>query len=343
MSARNRASARTATACRLLSSLLPAAIVLATLPVAAADFPMAGRAEGRRVLYVDSYHEGYETSALKQEAVRRILGSQGVTMSVVYLDEKRHGDEASLLAAARLAAEKARQWKPDLIVAADDAASKYVVVPFFRDAETPVVFFDVNWTPEPYGYPFRNTTGQVEVELIAELVETLRPYARGPRVALLSADTLTDRRAAEYYENPLRVRLAKVRLVRTYQEFKEAYLSLQKDADMVVFRNKAGISGWDDGDARAFIQSSTLVPTGTLTPTMSPWAVVSLEKVNEEGAEWAARTALRILGGTHPADIPLTRNRQARVVVNMSLAKKLGIHFPVEFLEGATFVEETRP
>ncbi|MCK5194670.1 MAG: hypothetical protein KAQ71_12730, partial [Desulfobulbaceae bacterium] len=54
---------------------------------------------------------------------------------------------------------------------------------------------------------------------------------------------------------------------------------------------------------------------------------------------WAGKTALRILDGTSPSDIPVTTNKESRVYLNMGLAKQLGIKFPMELIEKATFLE----
>ncbi len=51
-----------------------------------------------------------------------------------------------------------QQWKPDLVIASDDAASKYVVKEYYRDANIPFVFIGVNWSIKSYEYPYKNVT-----------------------------------------------------------------------------------------------------------------------------------------------------------------------------------------
>jgi ABC-type uncharacterized transport system substrate-binding protein len=57
---------------------------------------------------------------------------------------------------------------------------------------------------------------------------------------------------------------------------------------------------------------------------MVPSAAYGLTKVAREQGEWAAQTALRILAGTRPADIPIVRNQQTRCFLNSELAAKIG-------------------
>ncbi len=73
---------------------------------------------------------------------------------------------------------------------------------------------------------------------------------------------------------------------------------------------------------------------------MGKYVLASFAKDGFEQGEWAANTALEILIGKKPGEIPLTTNKKARVILNMKLAKKLDIKFPMELIERATFAEE---
>lgn len=58
----------------------------------------------------------------------------------------------------------------------------------------------------------------------------------------------------------------------------------------------------------------------------------------EEQGHWMAATALRILGGESPADIPLVENRKADLIVNLRLARAAGMVLPVSVLKTATVI-----
>jgi hypothetical protein len=53
----------------------------------------------------------------------------------------------------------------------------------------------------------------------------------------------------------------------------------------------------------------------------------------------AAGAALKIIDGKNPADIPIVTNKRAKIFLNMVLAKKMGIKFPMSLIEHAQFVE----
>ena len=66
------------------------------------------------------------------------------------------------------------------------------------------------------------------------------------------------------------------------------------------------------------------MPTGAIYDFMAPYTLVGFTKVAEEQGIWAAQTAIRILSGTKPSDIPITENKQYKVIWNERIATKLG-------------------
>jgi ABC-type uncharacterized transport system substrate-binding protein len=70
-----------------------------------------------------------------------------------------------------------------------------------------------------------------------------------------------------------------------------------------------------------FIKQHIKIPVVTCEDFMMPYAVFGLTKVAKEHGLWAAATAKKILGGTPPADIPITKNRMSTIWLNTSLAE----------------------
>jgi len=63
-------------------------------------------------------------------------------------------------------------------------------------------------------------------------------------------------------------------------------------------------------------------------------------QIAEEQGWWAGNTAIRILDGKSPADIPLATNRESKLFLNLGLARRLGIKFPMELIENSTLIAE---
>ncbi len=293
---------------------------------------------GKKVLFVNSYHAGYGATPQKIESALSILKSADVDVHVAHMDTKRNRSKVFKKQAGLKVKAEIKQWKPDLVIAADDNASKYLVEPYYKNADLPFVFIGVNWDASKYGYPYKNATGQIEIEPIKSLILKLVQFSQGKRVGILTLDSLTDRISIKHYENILEIDFQKEVYVNTFKEWKKKYLSLQKQVDILILRNVKGIAGWNNEEAESFIMEHTLIPTGTTTPSSAPYAMVSYIKVIEEIGEYAGYTALKILSGTPPESIPIEKNKRAAIKLNLSIAKKLGIIFKTSLLKKAKIV-----
>lgn len=315
----------------------------------------AGRASPssakKKVLYVNSYHPGYEWSDGIARSICEVFGARmrnggdidnsesRALLKVVYMDTKRKPSEAQKTDAGRRVKRLIDSWAADLVITSDDNAAKYLIVPFFKNSAIPFVFCGINWDSSEYGLPCKNVTGMVEVQLIDQIVRTLKRYASGQRIGYIKGDDFSARKEARFYEQRFHFSLAK-RFVKTFSQWKAAYIELQRTSDMILVGNSASIVGWQAYAAKALVDRQTRVPTGNWDAWMAPFALITFATNPEEQGRWAAMTALRILSGTPPSQIPVVTNKTARVILNLPLAKKLGIRFPMELIDRATFTTE---
>ncbi len=311
--------------------------------------PVAHEAR-KKVLLVNSYHQGYFWTDGITEAVLESFGAgvdthgavdnskSKVILNIIYMDTKRNPSEAYKKKAATGVKERIDSWQPDLIITTDDNAAKYLIVPYFKHTDLPVVFCGVNWDASNYGFPARNVTGMIEVQLVDQIIKTLGAYARGDRIGFIKGDDFSARKEAKFFEQRFNIKLIN-RFVKNFTQWQHQYRLLQDDADIVLVGNAASIPDWDANQARALINEITRVPTGNWDESMKQFNLVTFATVPREQGEWSARTALEILNGTPPEDIPLATNKVARVYLNMSLARKLGIKFPIELIEHAILLK----
>jgi ABC-type uncharacterized transport system substrate-binding protein len=294
---------------------------------------------GKKVLFVNSYHQGYEWSDGIEEGAAKVLRASGVAVEFVRMDTKRRGDEAFKKQAgldAKAAIEKA---KPDVVIVADDNAVKYLLQPFYRDAAIPFVFCGVNWDASGYGLPYRNATGMLEVALTTQLVDKLKGYAKGTRVGFLTVDTETERYEQKAYREKLKLAFAQERFVKTLADWKAAFQELQGQVDVLLLGNFAGINDWNEADARAWAEAHTRIPSGGMYDFMMPYAMLGLVKVAGEQGIWAGKSALAILRGEKPASIPIAANKEGQIMVNVKLASKAGVVFKPELVRNAVVVK----
>jgi ABC-type uncharacterized transport system substrate-binding protein len=304
-------------------------------PEAEAESEIQSPYAGKKIVWVDSYHAEYEWSAEIEQGLRDVLDETGVELKIIRMDTKRNDGDAYAQAAALTAKAEIEAFQPDLVIASDDGAQKHLVVPYLKDTDLPVIYCAVNWDASEYGFPASNVTGMIEVDLVVQMVELLKPYAQGERLAYLSGDTTTDRKVVPIYnERFFNGEMTGV-FVQTFDEFKEEYVRLQDETDILYFGNNAGIEGWDDEAAEAFILENTKIPTGSRSTWMGPFVLITLAKLGQEQGEWAAQTALNILDGAPIATIPEAENKQGQLILNLHIAEQLDAVFTPSMLRNA--------
>lgn len=310
-------------------ALIAAIVIGLTLPAQAA----------RRVLYVDSYHQGYEWSDGITEGIQSVMEGENVTLKIIRMDTKRNTSDSHKKNVALKAKEVIESFRPEVVIASDDNASKFLIVPYYKDARTPFVFCGVNYTADAYGFPFSNVTGMVELPPAVKLIYSLKHFTRITKVGYLAADTLTERKDGAYTKRDVREIFVE-RYVKTFSQWKTEFDRMQDEVDVLIVGNNAGIKGWNDSEARRYAEKNTRIVTGCLLDWMAPVAFLGATRSATEQGQYAAATALKILNGTSPRDIPIRGNVNANIIINMKIAKKLNKKIPNSFKKIATKIIE---
>jgi ABC-type uncharacterized transport system substrate-binding protein len=230
------------------------------------------------------------------------------------------------------------EFRPDVVIASDDNAAKYLIVPYLKNTDLPVVFCGINWNASAYGFPCSNVTGMLEVEPVGALVKHLRRHAEGNRLGYLSADTVSERKVVSVYNQHFFNGKMKSYLAKDFNHFKELFLQAQQEVDMIYIANHSDMPGWDPPKVEEFLVQHVTKPTGSRLEYMERFVAITVAKVPEEQGEWAARTSLRILAGSKPGDIPVAANEKASLTLNLKMAKAAGIVLPVATLKAASKV-----
>lgn len=303
-----------------------------------------------RVLLVNSYHFAFPWTRDITTSVASVfkvaLDDQGqvaggtnslVELAILYLDTKRNTDADFARMAAEQAKEFIEKWQPQVLIISDDNAAKYLVAPYYNSGRPPVVFCGINWSADEYGFAPEHVTGMLEVQLIDQLILQMRKYARGGRIAYLKGDDSSARKESHFFEQLFGLALDK-RFVTTFAQWQQEYLQLQQEADMLLLGNVAALADWDEIKAKQLIAEHTVIPTGNWDKWMAPFALITLATRPSEHGEWAARQALNIINGVSPEDIPVAQNKKSGMYLNMTIARKLGITFPMELVNQAELV-----
>ncbi|ALG66657.1 ABC transporter substrate-binding protein [Beggiatoa leptomitoformis] len=291
----------------------------------------------KKILYIDSYYEGYEWSDGVVNGVRNVLAKKmpTATLKTIYMDSNRHSELDLIQAVVAKIRDEITNFQPDVVIACDDSAMKNVVMPYYKNTSLPIVFCGINWDASIYGLPYQNTTGMVEVSLIPQIVAHLEQYAKGKKLGILAEETISSQKNIDQYKKMFHIQYDKVYKVSTIGEWKEKFLQLQDEVDMILMTNMSNVRGWNETEVADFVYQNIKIPLGTDVTWNIPYSLVAIGKIPEEQGEWAAETALKILAGEKPSEIPITQNKQGQLHINLKLGNKLKIAFNPALLKVA--------
>ena len=297
-----------------------------------------------KILYIDSYHAEYPWSAGITSSIQKVLSDRAdIELKITRMDTKRNISEDFKRAAALKVKKLIEAWRPDIVIASDDNASKYLVAPYYRNSNLPFVFCGINGSAKPYGFPTKNITGMVEVALVEEGVKALRSLTnKNQRIGFIAADVTSTHQILDYGRTLVDIPSERVHFVTTMEQWQSAYMQLQRTADILIVGPWHGISGWDEKENVEFILENSRIPSVSFYNYMYQYSLLSFGTIAEEQGEYAARTALAILAGDNPANIPVAHNHKAKILLNMKLAKKLGVKFPLTLVQNASFISATK-
>ncbi|WP_022664240.1 ABC transporter substrate-binding protein [Desulfospira joergensenii] len=289
---------------------------------------------GKKILFVDSYHEGYAWSDGITQGIKDVVSSTGANLKIFRMDTKRNGSDEFKTQAALKAKALIEEFKPDVVIAADDNASKFLIMPFYKNADLPVVFCGVNWDGGVYGYPYKNATGMVEVTPMPQLIEQLKPFAEGEKIGFLGPDMLTSRKEVDNLKKTFGLQVATY-FAKDFEDWKKGFKQMQEQADIVYLDTDGGLYKDHADEMKSFVESNTIKPTGASYDFMAPYALITFAKIAREQGQWAGDAAVKILSGTPASTIPIAQNKEGELIINARIAGALDLEIPFEILESA--------
>lgn len=294
-------------------------------------------AAASRCLFISSYHREADWNFGVEKGLDAVLGGK-CELRKFYLDTLRNPDPAHAEKKALEARALIEQYKPNVVIACDDPASKYLVMPYYKNVAIPFVFCGINWTVEPYGYPYSNATGMIEISPVKPLLDQVVAIKsiHAKNAVFIAAEVLTQHKEFEQVSKVFAkkgITLTPV-FAKTFSAWKAAYLKAQQ-ADLVYLSNAAGIAGWDEEEAAQYAYDHARKLSVTTYQHMMPYAMLGMVKVPEEHGEWAAKVALRILAGGAPQSIPIVANQRWNIYTNKKLLDKAKVTLPALLLHKA--------
>lgn len=270
-----------------------------------------------KCLFISSYHEGYEWSDGVEEGLRKTL-TPYCEIKQFNMDTKRNKSLEFKENQALKAKEIIENYKPNVVITADDNAAKYIIKKYYKNSKTPFVFCGVNWTVKEYGFPYENVTGMVEIAPIKDILKYGIKYSKGKKVLYLGANTLTEEKNFYRYAQFAKKYNFKItkKLTNNTKEWQDIYKLAQDEYDFILVGSNSGINDWNKKTLTNFVKENTKIITLTVHGWMMPYSILGLTKIPQEQGEWAGMSAIEIIKGTKPNEIPIVTNRLWDIWIN---------------------------
>ncbi len=218
---------------------------------------LSSSAHAATCLWVSSYAPDYEWNDGIGRGIRSGLTGQCELLEF-HLDTKRNRSVEFAQSQAKKALAYIHKIKPDLIIASDDNASKYLVKPYLKGGQIPVVFCGINWSVAEYGYPYKNATGMIEVAPVQPLINEAKKVLHNPQTALYLTSNVTSSRK-DFKQFKRLFNLAGIELsglfTNTLQEWQNGFNRGQSQKyDFIVIGSNGGINDWQRESTLNWIQ-----------------------------------------------------------------------------------------
>ncbi len=290
----------------------------------------------KKCFYIASYHKGYEWQDKIDKALFDGLDNK-CNLRSFYMDSKRNTNPDFISGKALEAHNIIQAWQPDIIIAADDNANKYLIAEYYKNSDIPVVFCGINWTADEYGYPCSNITGIIEIYPINNLISTLKTVdTNTQKGTIIYPDCLSSIKNANRVNDIFQthnINIIKAE-ISSMQDFESEYIKAQY-TDFIIFVNPVTITDWDNNKALEIVYKNSKVISIATHNWIMPYAMLGITNSPEEQGQYAANTTLKILDGTAPAQIPIISNRKWNTYINSKLLEKAGISLPSSILNSA--------
>lgn len=302
----------------------------------------ASSLNSKKVLYVNSYHEGYLWSDDIEKEVIKNLNSNNleIELKIIRMDTKRNKDIEYIKKAAFKVKKLIDDFKPDIVITSDDNAVKYLLVPYFNNSKIPFVFSGINGSAEAYNLSTSNVTGILEVQLVPEIINTLKAFAKNKKISYLRTDSFSSRKEGKYFEALLNQKIDK-RYVTSVKQWKKEFLELQDSSGIMLLGNSFLLEEFNEvkDELILFVKENAKIPIGSWDKYHKEVSHLTFTTSAAEHGEWSSKTALEILNGKEIKEIKIVKNKKANIYINVTLSQKLGFTFPFDLMDNAILVE----
>lgn len=276
-----------------------------------------------RILVLHSYAVDYAWVRYVNEGlVRELQARQDVPLYFHYMNTKNHPEEGFKEKAGQMARDMIEQIEPNIIIAVDDDAQKFVAQFYKHFADVTIVFSGLNGSQSDYGYEDAgNVTGVLERVPVGAVYDSLShlfdsaTLKRGLTIAYLGDMSLPvklDWSVVEKFNWAPHTLMPPV-MVNTFDDWKASLAKLQESTDVILISNYRELKESDDSTKLASPtdvmewskKNSNALILGLNGFIVEDGGDIAIAASPIEQGQKAGRMAIKILNGAQPKSIPV--------------------------------------
>jgi len=297
--------------------------------------PAAAQRLNKNVLYLNSYHDGYQWSDQELQGIRKVLQASDykIDLQIEYLDAKKYRYEYIKPRLYTLYREKFKDEKFDIIIVSDNDALSFIQE--YREelfGTAPVVFCGINGI-ETVNLSQKNITGVIEnFDLARTLTIARKLHPDKKRMIVFGDDSVTGHAIARQVEQKVRVAdpslEVEVWASLSLEETQERIKQLSSDTFLFFTPWYQTIKGrfYTTEEVMKEIYAHSPVPMYTAWEFLLGHGVVGGRLLSGiQHGETAARMAIRILGGESADAIPIEMEPTGIYMFDYNVMQRLKI------------------
>ena len=305
------------------------------------------------VFIVHSYDADYVWSQRISQGIQEALRGRA-TIETFYLHFSRDMDRERLRETAEAILKRIGEAKPQLVIAADDAAQEHFAAPYLKGRAAPqVIFCGVNAPPAKYGYPASNVSGVIGRWHFRQSFDLLKAIA--PRVKTVmfltddsesSAYVVADLKDEHREGGPFSLTLTSIERAKSFQQWQRKVRASQKQADALALGIYHALRDERTGETVSPEAVAAWTNSVNKLPSLgfSDYAIKHgqlcgvLGSAYEQGTLAGAMARTVLERGIKAGSLPVRVNRTGTVLLNLKTAERLGIMIPYAIIEAADTV-----
>lgn len=295
-----------------------------------------------KILLLHSYHADYPWVAAITDGVREVLTGDEFDLRIFYMDTKRNTSPRWFEEAGAAARKLIDEWQPEIVIAADDNAQKFVTRRYAGEKTPLFVFCGVNEDPATYGLPASNVTGLIERPLFTQSIDlALELIPRLRTVAVISDKSPTSIGALRYMRRQaIPVKTVGWNLIRDFDTWKKRVREYCLSADAVciymyhTLRDNESETSLPPSRVMEWTAENCTVPTiGFFDFAINDGVTLGVVESGKAYGRQAALISRQLLNGKTPDDFPVRTVETGKPMINPVSARKSGLIIPEETID----------